>query len=174
MNANQSRSSPSAIGEFYKEHSQWLVSWLQHRTDNYAIAEDLAQDTFFRLLRRSLPEKLKQPRSYLSVIAKGLVVDHYRKLSLERAYLDSLALEPELSQPSPESQELVLEALIKIDQLLDQMPEKMRTIFLLSRLDGLTYKQIAEKLNISTSSVQKHMQTAIKLCYLAQFEFEDE
>lgn len=161
-----------AVHHLYQAHRGWLVGWLRARTDSLTDAEDLAQDTFCRLLRRPRKETLQQPRSYLSSIARGLVIDHYRRLSLERTYLDALALQPEATVPSLEDQALVLEALISIDRLLDGMPEKMRTIFLLSRLDGLTYREIATQLSISQSSVQKHMQTALKLCYLAQYAFE--
>lgn len=170
MPTHNQKSYAANISELYISHSRWLVDWLVHKTDSRATAEDLAQDTFCRLLRRSPSEQLRQPKSYLSSIAKGLVIDHYRRVSLEKAYLESLAFQPEAVTPSLEEQALVVEALVRIDQMLDKMPVKMRTIFLLSRLDGLTYKQISEKLNISASSVQKHMQTAIKLCYLEQYD----
>jgi len=170
MNTQYCQSDGATIRELYIHHGRWLVSWIAQKTDSLATAEDLAQDTFCRLLRRPNLNRLQQPKSYLSSIANGLVIDHYRRVSLEKAYLDSLSNQSEATTPSLEKQALVLEALAKIDQLLDKMPAKMRTIFLLSRLDGLTYKQIAERLKISSSSVQKHMHTAIKLCYLEQYD----
>jgi len=65
---------PESIERLYSDHHSWLLGWLRGRLGNAFDAADLAQDTFVRvLLRRPLPP-LRQPRSYLSTIARGLVV----------------------------------------------------------------------------------------------------
>ncbi|MNP31711.1 putative RNA polymerase sigma factor FecI [compost metagenome] len=92
-------------------------------------------------------------------------MDHYRRLSLERAWLDSLAALPEPEAPSAEARVLVLETLVEIDRMLDGLKPKVRSAFLLSQLDGLTYPQIAEQLGISLSSVQQYMTQAFGHCY---------
>ncbi|NQD81569.1 RNA polymerase subunit sigma, partial [Pseudomonas sp. CrR14] len=55
--------------------------------------------------------------------------------------------------------------LLQIDAMLDAMPAKVREAFLLSQFEGLTYPQVAERLQVSVSSVQKYMQRAISACY---------
>jgi RNA polymerase sigma-70 factor (ECF subfamily) len=75
---------------------------------------------------------------------------------------------PEAQVPSPEHQLILLETLAHIDALLDGLAPKVRTAFLLSRLEGLGYKEIAIRLGVSLSSVEKYMATAIRHCFLAQ------
>jgi RNA polymerase sigma factor (sigma-70 family) len=107
---------------------------------------------------------LREPRAWLTTIAHGLVIDHVRRRSLERACLEAIAALPEPMAPSPETQMLLVEALVRIDAMLDGLPSKARSAFLLSRLDGLGYADIAQRLNVSLSSVEKYMATAIRHC----------
>ena len=153
------------VGELYRGHHSWLRGWLFKRLECHHQSADLAQDTFLRLLGRDTLNGLREPRAFLATVAKGLVVDHYRRLSLERAWLDSLAALPEPEAPSAEARVLVLETLVEIDRMLDGLKPKVRSAFLLSQLDGLTYPQIAEQLGISLSSVQQYMTQAFGHCY---------
>ncbi len=153
------------VDELYRGHHSWLRGWLFKRLECHHQAADLAQDTFLRLLGRDTLNGLREPRAFLATVAKGLVVDHYRRLSLERAWLDSLAALPEPEAPSAEARVLVLETLVEIDRMLDGLKPKVRSAFLLSQLDGLTYPQIAEQLGISLSSVQQYMTQAFGHCY---------
>lgn len=154
-----------AISHLYKQHNNWLIGWLRRKIDCPHRALDLAQDTFVKLISRKDVLAIKQPRTYLSTIARGLVIDHYRRASLEQAYQEYLRQQPEEIQISPEEQALVLEALTSIDKLLDTLSEKVRRAFLLSQLDGLTYPEIARQMGISVSSVQKYMMQALRACY---------
>ena len=95
----------------------------------------------------------------------GEVLDHIRRRKLERAYLDELALLPEAQAPSPETRALLLETLVRIDRMLDGLNAKAKAAFLMSRLDGLTYPDIAATLRVSVSSVEKYMAAAIRHCY---------
>lgn len=106
----------------------------------------------------------------MTTIAAGIVVDHYRRDSLEKAFLEGLALLPESFTPSPESQALVLETLHEVDRLLDTLRPIVRRAFLLSRLDGLSHEEIARSLDVSLSSVQKYLAQALLRCYQAAYE----
>ena len=64
----------------------------------------------------------------------------------------------------------MLEVLIRIDRMLDQLPAKVSQTFLLSRFEGLTYHQIADRLEISYGSVRKYMLRATQVCLLAMDE----
>ena len=86
-----------------------------------------------------------------------------------RAYLETLAqLEPQY-QPSPETRLLVLEALDAVGQVLDGLGSRVREVFLLSQLEGLTYPQIAQRLQLSVNVVQKAMLKAYRHCYAAVY-----
>jgi len=162
-----SSSSSRHLGEFYSDHHTWLFEWLRHRLRHSDNAADLAQDTFLYVLGK--PDnihELRQPRAWLSTIAKGLWVDKLRRQSLEQAYLAALINLPEAEAPSLEERLILLETLAAIDALLDGLPTKARHAFLLSRLEGLGYREIAQRLNVTVSSVEKYIASAIRHCYL--------
>lgn len=157
------------VQTLYLDHHAWLLGWLRKRLRHADNAADLAHDTFVHILGKPLQlQDVRQPRAWLSVVARGLLIDRARRQKVEQAYLEAIAHIPEAEVPSPESQMILLETLIRIDALLDGLAPKVRTAFLLSRLEGLGYKEIAERLNVSLSSVEKYMATAIRHCFLAQ------
>lgn len=150
----------------YRAHQTWLHSWLRGRlgaaTDR---APDFVQETFLRLLQAGqVPPELAQPRPYLATIARGLLIDHFRRQDLERAYLAELALVPEACLPSPEDRAIVMETLLAIDRMLDGLGPKVKHAFLLAQLDGLGYAEIAAELGVSVSSVKKYMHKAVLHC----------
>ncbi|XAH21844.1 sigma-70 family RNA polymerase sigma factor [Xylophilus sp. GW821-FHT01B05] len=152
----------------YSHHHGWLRAWLQRRLGCSHQAADLAQDTFLRvLLRPQALTGLREPRAYLTTIAKGLVTDHWRRQALERAYLETLANLPEPLAPSPEERLALLEALHAIDTMLDGLAHKAREAFLLSQLEGLTYAEIAERLVVSERTVKRYMAQGFEACLMA-------
>ncbi|WP_445672949.1 sigma-70 family RNA polymerase sigma factor [Pseudomonas inefficax] len=158
------------IEHLYVEHHGWLQGWLRHRLNNAADAADLAHDTFVRVLQRRQAKALLEPRAYLRTIARGLVIDLWRHLDIERAWLETLAQLPESEVPSPETSALAIEALLAIDRLLDALPTRTRTIFLLAQLDGLPCPRIAEQLGVSLSTVERDLSKALRHCYQLVFE----
>lgn len=154
------------IHTLYADHHGWLHGWLRRKLGNACDAADLAHDTFVRVMASRKPPALMgdEPRALLTHIAKGLVIDHWRRQSIERAYLEALACLPEPQAPSPETRLLILEALHRIDVMLRELPARTRDVFLLSQLDGLNYPQIAERLGLSLITVKRHMRTAFLAC----------
>ena len=154
-----------AMHVFYEEHHGWLSAWLRRRLGCSHSAADLAQDTFVRvLLRPQVLPTLREPRAYLSTLAKGVVSEHWRRQALERAYLETLALLPEPLALSPEERLALLQTLDEIDAMLDGLAPKAREAFVLSQLEGLTYAAIAERLQISERTVKRYMQQGFERC----------
>lgn len=156
----------------YRQHHGWLSAFLRQRTGCSQGAADLAQDTYLRILSTGLPHGMEQSRGFLARIARGLVIDRYRRKRIEGAYLEQIALYPQEQVPSPETRWLVIETLIELDRLLDTLPGKVRQAFLLHRLDGLGYREIAARLEVSISSVEKYIARALQACLLASLENE--
>jgi RNA polymerase sigma factor, sigma-70 family len=156
-----------AVAELYTDHQSWLKLWIQRRVGCTLEAADLAQDTFIRVLQRQRKEvgfTIRYPRTYLCTIANSLLIDHLRRRKVEQAYLDALQQLPQAVSIDPEEREIMLEALVRLDKMLDALPASVRTTFLLSRLDGLPYPQIAAHLGISLRTVKRHMQQAYERC----------
>jgi RNA polymerase sigma-70 factor (ECF subfamily) len=109
---------------------------------------------------------LREPRAYLATVARRLLINQLRRQSLEQAYLAALAALPEPQAPSPEQQLVILQALQELDALLDGLPPKVRAVFVLSQVDGLTYAAIAEELGMGLRSVTRYMAQAMAECIL--------
>jgi RNA polymerase sigma factor (sigma-70 family) len=161
------------IHALYSDHHGWLQGWLRKKLGNAFDAADLAQDTFVRILAAPdhTPEKqgdwqLGEPRAYLTVVAKRLLANLYRRRSLEQAYLDALGAMPEPLAPSPEQQALILETLQEIDAMLDGLAPPVRQAFLMAQLEGLGYAEIALKLSVSERTVKRYMAEAMARCIL--------
>jgi RNA polymerase sigma-70 factor (ECF subfamily) len=166
-------SHPDAVQKLYGDHHAWLARWLRRKLGCPERAADLAHDTFVRVLavrRGSKTEQVvREPRAFLATLAHGLVVNHWRRLEIERAYLQAAAASPEASSPSPEERALVIEALVKVDAMLDTLPEKVRRAFLMAQLDGRGYREIAAALGVSERMVKKYMARAMLHCLQLDF-----
>ncbi|WP_301842777.1 sigma-70 family RNA polymerase sigma factor [Pseudomonas sp. JQ170] len=150
----------------YRDHSNWLRAWLRRRLHDQERAADITHDTFVRLITSTVAHPLREPRNFLATVAKRVMVDHLRRRSLEQAYLQALAQEPELSQASPEERLLVMETLLQLDAMLDGLNYKVRQALFLANLEGLSYAQIAVRLDVSVSSVTKYVAKATERCLL--------
>lgn len=148
----------------YQGHRDWLQRWFCKKLGGSFHADDLTQDTFVRMLLKQVGQQpFTTPRFYLLHIAKGLLVDHWRRQSLETNYLAAL-LQHHDATPSVEVQAILLETLMEIDAMLQKLPLKVRTAFLSAQIDGLTYRQIATELGVSERMVKKYMATAMLHC----------
>lgn len=155
----------SSIEAVYSHHHGWLLSWLRRRLGDAGDAADLAHDTFLRILASSRYERLgDEPRALLTHVAKGLVVDLWRRRELERAYLDALAELPSAHVPCLETQMLVTEALVRIDDMLTSLPPRTREVFLLAQFHGHTLQQIAEQMSMPVITVRRHIHKALVAC----------
>lgn len=153
------------IENLYVDHHGWLQSWLRNRLGNSHQAADVAHDTFLRLLvSRRLPE-VEQGRSFLLQIARNLVIDQWRRQRIEQAYLQTLVGADEAASISLEERAVIIETLMRIDRMLDHLPTNVRVALLMSQFEGLSYNDIAARLGVSLSSVQKYMTRAIQACY---------
>lgn len=169
--------SDTALTELYREHHPWLLQWLYKKLDCSWQSADMAQDTFVRLMTssacQSQIQQLNQPRSFLATVARRVLIDHFRRKSLEQAWLEQLAAQPEPLAISAEEQTLILETLCRIDDMLEDLGDKVRQAFLMSQLEGMKYAEIAQALDVSVSSVKKYMARATEHCLLFMLEEMD-
>lgn len=158
------------IESLYVEHHGWLQGWVRRRMACSFDAADVAQDVFMRLLSRQDAVLARQPRAFLSTIARGLVIERWRRRELEQAWLETLAALPEAETPGPESRLMFLQALIEIDRVLDALKPPVRQAFLLAQLDGLSCPQIAVRLGVSLATAERYLAKALRACYALRFE----
>lgn len=159
--------SSTSVEGLYVAHQSWLKGWLRQKLGCPHSAADLAQDTFMRLLSARDNAPIREPRAFLTTVAKRVLFNHYRRQDLERAYYQALAQLPEERVPSEEYRAIILETLTELDELLDGLPVPVKRAFLLAQVDGLGYGEIARELNISLATVKRHLNKAALRCYFA-------
>jgi len=155
------------VEQLYQQHNSWLKGWLHSKLGCTHRAADLVQDTFLRVLTRDEAITIKEPRAFLSTIAKRVLSNHWRREKIERAYLDVLLNLPDSVLPSEEDKAIIIETVNEIDQLLDGLPNDVKHAFLLVQLDGLKHAEVAEKLAISVTTVKRYLTRAMAKCYFA-------
>ncbi len=157
---------------FYINHHLWLHKWLLKKVGSTFDAADLAQDTFAKLLSKNDMHAIIEPRAYITNVAHGLMANFFRRKDIEQAYLNALAALGDSfggsananHACSAETQLLLLEKIIALDCLLNGLSHKARAAFLLHRVDGMPYAEIAQELGVTMSSVKKYIAKALLHC----------
>ncbi|AMB78725.1 MULTISPECIES: sigma-70 family RNA polymerase sigma factor [Pseudomonas] len=155
------------VGLLYRTHHGWLQARLRRYPGSSSYAEDIAAETFTQLLSVGQGMSIREPRALLTTIARRLIYQRWRRRDVEQAYLMKMQHELALCSPSPEALAQAHQALQMIDALLDGLPQKVRNTFLLSRVNGLTYPEIAAQLGISRRSVSDYMSLALGRCLIS-------
>ncbi|MBD9358547.1 sigma-70 family RNA polymerase sigma factor [Methylomonas albis] len=155
------------ISQLYSDHHDWLLHWIERKVSCRLQAEDHAHDTFVRVIASKQAPNLKAPRAFLTTIANGLLINHWRRSDIEQAYLERIAAFPEEFVLSPEENAIILEVLREIDELLNQLPAKVRQAFFLAHFEDLTDAEIAQQMGVSDRMVRKYVAQAMLQCLSA-------
>lgn len=134
-------------------------SYLLYRGAQRDQATDLAQDVFLRVWEKDLAVDPNAAKGLLYKIAGDMFVSRYRKEVLEMNYLKSLKRND--FDLSTENEVRYNELKDKYIKALAGLSEKQRTVFLMARMEGLKYQEIAERLDISVKTVEKRMSNAL-------------
>ena len=146
---------------FFKETYPALFGYVNSHARNRVLAEDITQQSYIKFWENR--EKIdldSSPKSYLYTIAYNTFLDSKRKEQKERSYMDQLhrsAIEEEVSEKEKLEQKLE-----RLQIVIDTLPEKCRKILLMNKIDGLKYREIAEKLDISVKTVESQMRIAFQ------------
>ncbi|RIX47401.1 MAG: sigma-70 family RNA polymerase sigma factor [Rhodocyclales bacterium GT-UBC] len=154
------------VAHLYVDHYAWLHGWLRRKIGCTHLAADLTQDTFVRVLGGREVAQLNEPRAYLMTLAQRVLFSFWRRRDLEQAWLEALAQQTESQAPSAEDYALVREAIETLDRLLAGLPLRARRVFLMNRLDELSYPEIARQIGVSLATVERDMKRALTQCWL--------
>lgn len=141
-----------------------LTRYFQRRLPNTHEVEDLVQEVFLRIVRRGDSQDLDRFEGYVFQTAASVIKDRFRRRRT-RMSERHVVFEPDLhgqTDISPEETILAREALSATTRAIMALPERTRTIFVLRRLEGLSHPEIARRLGLSLSTVEKHIQRAAK------------
>ena len=136
-----------------------LIREVRIRTRGRADPEELLHAAYLRLLRYRARHAVENIAAFLVRTAVNIGVDNYRH---DRFIADVAPEEAEHAENSP-LQDEVLAARVRLDRVregLSRLTPRTREIFLMHRLDDMKYREIAERLGISQSAVEKHVAKA--------------
>lgn len=133
--------------------------YLYYRSGDEALSTDLAQDTFMRIWEKEMVLMPGSDTGLLYKIAGDLFVSHTRREKLRKEAPDRISFEP--GSRTPEEELELQELQEKYEKALVKLPENQRVVFLMSRMEELTYAEIAARLTLSVKAVEKRMTGAL-------------
>ncbi|MDB5672642.1 MAG: polymerase subunit sigma-70 [Alphaproteobacteria bacterium] len=160
---------PSGLAELYLRHRAELARFLAARTGSREEAEDIVQELWLKL-NGADSGPVANGRAYLYRMAQNLVLDRIRERSRrgarERLWQDEeigyQAGEAMDARSNPEAEAAEREEVALVASAIAALPEGARRAFRLHKIDGLSHSEVAERLGISRSGVEKHIAVAMK------------
>jgi RNA polymerase sigma-70 factor (family 1) len=146
--------------QFYNKLSRFVMGF----TKSKELTEEIVSDVFINIWRRRKNiEEIKNLKLYLYVSAKNITFNYLKKLHRENLTdLDLVEIEPEDPFADPGAAMITREMNLKLKAAINDLPPRCKLIFTLIKEDGLTYKQTAQLLNISESTVENQLSIALK------------
>lgn len=150
-----------AFEGLFRAYYPFLCSYATRILKDATAAEEIVQELFVKLWeKRSATHIGTSVKNYLFSSVKNLCLNHIRHAGVRDEYVKKIQQEQQyFSDEDAESESVLFEML---EAEIESMPEKRREIFRMSRRDGLKYREIAEKLNISVKTVEAQMGLAFK------------
>ena len=143
----------------YDAHFDDLRRYLIYRSGDQDLSKDIAQNIFMKVWTKKIEIASGNIKSLLFKMATDEFISHIRKKKVEKEYTESIDLK--LIREADNNDDL-LEKKVLFQKALNQLPEKQKTAFLMNKMQGLTYKEIAEILNLSQKAIEKRIGLAIK------------
>ncbi|MCT4601368.1 MAG: sigma-70 family RNA polymerase sigma factor [Marinifilum sp.] len=143
----------------FDKHFDSIRNYIYYRSADEELATDIAQESFMKVWEKNLSYDEKPIKSLLYKIASDIFISKYRRDKVAQKYLAKL--EPSIDNHSPEEQMQYEELKNKYELALSNLSEKQRTVFLMSRNEGLKYQEIADRLELSVKAVEKRMTYAL-------------
>lgn len=147
--------------KFYLECFTGLRIFIFAKCNDIELSEDIAQESFIRLWKNSEKIEREKARSYVFTVANNLFLDHIRHEKVKTNYKSAFTFHQEIKDP----QYLIEmeEFKVKLEDTINNMPENSRVVFLMNRMEKMTYQQIADSLNLSVKAIEKRMQKALEI-----------
>lgn len=152
-----------AFASLMAEFRPALVRYFSRRVHASQEVEDLVHDVLVRLVRNRQFADREGARGYVFETANSVLVDYIRRRSTAGAQA-VVAFDSEAHEGEDFGPERVIQGRQELSiatAILMELPERTRTIFILRRIEGMRFNDIAARLGISVSAVEKHMQRAI-------------
>lgn len=144
----------------FDAHFEDIRRYLYFRSGDAVLSTDIAQDTFLRVWEKQMELEPGRDVALLYKIAGDLFISHMRRERLSKNIQHELKLD--LQGDDPEHRFHYKELKERYQKVLMRLPEKQRVVFMMSRMEQLSYREISERLAISVKAVEKRMNGALR------------
>ena len=150
----------AAIFAYYKNRIFGIaVTMLKSETE----AEEIVQDVFLSIwMAKANLSHIHDPEAYLFTITYNTIYAHLKKASRNHKILNTIINNVTQAQNTTEETIAAHETNKLINQAIQQLPPKQRAVYELSKQEGLSYDEIAERMNVSRNTVRNHLAEAMK------------
>ncbi len=151
--------SEKTFRQIYFEHCEYLRNFLYYKSGDLQLAEDLMQDAFAKMWENCKTVTIAKSKSYVFTIGHNLLINKIKRNKLHFNFVQKKKQRQDNNDP----QFLLEESEFKkrLIEAIDQLPENLRVVFLMSRVDNKKYREIAEELDLSVKAVEKRMHKAL-------------
>ena len=159
------QSDANAFKNIFYKYQPTLFKYTYYNTKNYSLSQDIVQETFLKVWqnRKSLKPNLSF-LAYICKISNNQIKDYYKKEQVKNKCKEVISLRSESVQNNPETALDISLLEDKINSIVRQnLPEKCRLIFILSRIEGKSNQEIADLLDISKKTVENQLYFALKV-----------
>ena len=143
----------------YDAHFDDLRRYLIYQSGDQDLSGDIAQNVFMKVWTKKIEIASGNIKSLLFKMATDEFISHIRRKKVEKEYTESIDLR---LIREPYNNDDLLEKKVLFQKALNQLPEKQKTALLMNKMQGLTYKEIAEVLNLSQKAIEKRIGLALK------------
>ncbi|MEO7467216.1 MAG: RNA polymerase sigma factor [Sphingobium limneticum] len=151
------------VASLFNGYADELQAYLARRLNDRLLAADLVQDIFLRIAEKPEIGTQENVRAYLYKVASNLAIDHERRVARRARVVNPDGAMEQIADDRPGAQRIVegRDRLERVQDAIRQLPALSQQIFNLNRVEGLSYGDVARRLSISESSVQKHLARAL-------------
>ncbi len=149
------------FNDFYGKHSRDLYNFMYYKSGDSDQAMDLVQEAFVKVFQNCGKIQLEKAKSYLFTTANNLFLNVVKHQKVKLSYAQQQPAEVSTGE-DPQFVLREKEYMEELENAIAGLTEAQREVFLLNRIDGKKYREIAEMLNISEKAVEKRMMGALK------------
>ena len=152
----------SAFAELFRRYDRRIYPFVLKMIKDTVLAEEITQEIFIKIWRyRETLTAIDQPESYILTIAARHTLDQIKKRLNEHRMLKRFSAGFKSAHNDPEELLLLKDTEELIQRAVDQLPPQQKSVYLLSRKQGMSYEEIGRELNISPNTVRNHLVKAL-------------
>jgi len=159
-NSKITYNTPEEFKSLFDAHYKAIRNFVYYQTGKTDLADDIVQDVFVKIWEMREKIKPETVKALLYKIADNICKNHFKHEKVKYNFVSHADKENQ-SPENPEYQLVKKEFDRKLQDVLAQMPEKNRVVFLMNRIDEMTYQEIANRLELSVKAIEKRMHEAL-------------